>query len=85
MDEKCETLSIYSTVSVYVVLSSVYIFCFQFQSYIQLTRLEILKAPTVKRVKIIERSIQNNRFCFLELAKRNESLCKEELAVLHSW
>lgn len=58
---------------------------FQFQSYIQLTRLEILKTPTDKTVKIIERSIQNNRYCFLELAKRNESLTKEELAVLHSW
>lgn len=58
---------------------------FQFQSYIQLTRLEILKSPTFKRVKIIERSMQNNRFCFLELARKNESLTEEELAVLHSW
>ena len=44
---------------------------FQFQSYIQLTRLRLLKSPppTAKTtVKLLERSIQNNRFCFLELA-----------------
>lgn len=34
---------------------------FQFQSYVQLTRLQLLKKPTACSVKIIERSIQNNR------------------------
>ena len=58
---------------------------FQFQSYIQLTRLKLLKSPSEKRVKILERSIQNNRFCFLELAKREKTLNPAELEVLYSW
>jgi len=58
---------------------------FQFQSYIQLTRLRLLKSPTDKPVKLLERSIQNNRFCFLELAKRQGSLTLPELSVLYSW
>jgi hypothetical protein len=32
-------------------------------------RLELLKRPTSCSVKIIERSLQNNRFCFLENAR----------------
>ena len=59
---------------------------FQFQSYIQLTRLQELKAPLKegKRVRILERSIQSNRYCFLELA-RGTNLCKEESIVLEEW
>ena len=57
---------------------------FQFQSYIQLTRLKLLKSPSEKRVKLLERSIQNNRFCFLELAKREKTLNPAELEVLYS-
>jgi len=58
---------------------------FQFQSYVQLTRLQLLNKPTNCSVKIIERSIQNNRFCFLENAKKEGSLCGAELEVLISW
>jgi len=58
---------------------------FQFQSYVQLTRLQLLKKPTDCSVKIIERSIQNNRFCFLENARREGSLSGSELAVLFEW
>ena len=54
---------------------------FQFQSYVQLTRLQLLKKPTSCSVKIIERSIQNNRFCFLENARREGSLSGSELEV----
>ena len=57
----------------------------QFQAYVQLTRLRLLKNPCTKKVKLLERSIQNNRFCFLELAKREGSLGSQELAVLKSW
>ena len=32
-------------------------------------RVELLKRPTHCSVKIIERSLQNNRFCFLENAR----------------
>ena len=58
---------------------------FQFQSYVQLTRLDLLKKPTDCSVKIIERSIQNNRYCFLENARKEGSLCGAELEVLTSW
>ncbi len=60
---------------------------FQFQSYVQLTRTKLLKEPAVGdcRVRLIERSIQNNRFCFLELAERLGSLSQQELAVLKAW
>jgi len=58
---------------------------FQFQSYVQLTRLQLLKKPTSCSVKIIERSIQNNRFCFLENARKEGSLSGAELEVLVSW
>ena len=58
---------------------------FQFQRYVQLTRLQLLKKPTSCSVKIIERSIQNNRFCFLENARKEGSLSGAELEVLVSW
>lgn len=58
---------------------------FQFQSYVQLTRLQLLKKQTDCSVKIIERSIQNNRFCFLENARREGSLSGSELEVLIEW
>jgi len=58
---------------------------FQFQSYVQLTRLQLLKKPTSCSVKIIERSIQNNRHCFLENARKEGSLSGAELEVLFSW
>ena len=60
---------------------------FQFQSYIQLTRLQELKAPMKegKTVRLLERSIQSNKYCFLELAKNNKDLCNEESTVLEQW
>jgi len=58
---------------------------FQFQSYVQLTRLQLLKKPTDCSVKIIERSLQNNRYCFLENHRREETLKEAELAVLYKW
>merc|ERR1719221_1680872 len=58
---------------------------FQFQSYVQLTRLQLLKKPSNCSVKIIERSIQNNRYCFLENARKEGSLCGAELEGLVSW
>ena len=58
---------------------------FPFQSYVQLTRLQLLKRPTCFSVKILERSVQSNRFCFLENARREGSLGGAELEVLVSW
>ena len=61
--------------------------CFQFQSYVQLTRLQIASQELApgKRTKIVERSVQNNRFCFLELAKCNGNLSDQEFNVLDAW
>ncbi|XP_066986567.1 deoxynucleoside kinase-like isoform X1 [Macrobrachium rosenbergii] len=39
---------------------------FLFQSYVQLTRLDIHLQDTNCPVKLIERSLQNNRYCFVE-------------------
>jgi len=60
---------------------------FQFQSYVQLTRLQIVTKPLGpgKKTKVIERSVQNNRFCFLELNKRKGQLTNPEFSVLDSW
>jgi len=60
---------------------------FQFQSYVQLTRMQIATqglAPG-KSTKVIERSVQNNRFCFLELTKQVGNLTDPEFAVLDNW
>jgi len=61
---------------------------FQFQSYVQLTRLQILRECRKtggQQVNVIERSLQNNRFCFLELAKKLGSIGEEEMTVLQAW
>jgi len=60
---------------------------FQFQSYVQLTRLQIVTKPLApgKRTKVIERSVQNNRYCFLELTKQEGALTDAEFSVLDSW
>ena len=49
------------------------------------TRLQLLKSPTTLKVKIVERSIQNNRFCFLELARKSGTMTEAELVVLSQW
>jgi hypothetical protein len=45
-------------------------------------RLELLKRPTTCSVKIIERSLQNNRYCFLENARYGEPLPNRYITVL---
>ncbi|CAL8094805.1 unnamed protein product [Orchesella dallaii] len=70
---------------------------FMFQHYVQLTRLiETIKKPKEVKgtdlegshhgtVRIMERSLQNNRYCFTELARREGRLQPEEFAVLSEW
>ena len=50
-----------------------------------MTRMQRLNKPTTCSVKIIERSIQSNRFCFLEHYRKEGSLSGAELEVLFSW
>ncbi|KAK8395520.1 hypothetical protein O3P69_005555 [Scylla paramamosain] len=55
---------------------------FLFQSYVQLTRLNIHLQPTSSHVKLIERSLQNNRYCFLEIGQDCGHLHRAEYSVL---
>ena len=58
-----------------------------FQSYVQLTRLKVQTTPpksSSTTVQMFERSVQNNRFCFLEVAHEN-GLHDAEYAVLDKW
>ncbi|KAJ8986168.1 hypothetical protein NQ317_005642 [Molorchus minor] len=59
-----------------------------FQSYVQFTRLRIQtskpKSPSVT-VQMFERSLQNNRFCFLELAYRSGCLHEADYSVIDAW
>lgn len=58
---------------------------FLFQSYVQLTRLNIHLQPTSNPVKLIERSLQNNRYCFLEIGKDCGHLQGAEYSVLSKY
>jgi deoxyadenosine/deoxycytidine kinase len=67
---------------------------FLFQHYVQLTRLmDTVKgsadnepdSSSKTKVRVMERSLQNNRYCFLELAKRNERMHPAEFTVLAEW
>lgn len=55
---------------------------FSFQSMVQLTRLQIMTRPPQGRVKLIERSLQNNRHCFLDIGREMGALSEPEHAVL---
>lgn len=55
---------------------------FLFQSYVQLTRLGIHLQPSSAPVKLIERSLQNNRYCFLEIGRECGHLQDAEYSVL---
>ncbi|KAK7082682.1 hypothetical protein SK128_008804 [Halocaridina rubra] len=55
---------------------------FLFQSYVQLTRLGIHLQKTDCPVKLIERSLQNNRYCFVESALDSGKLKGAEYSVL---
>ncbi|KAG5861415.1 hypothetical protein JTB14_012475 [Gonioctena quinquepunctata] len=59
-----------------------------FQSYVQFTRLMVQTTkPTSSSttVQMFERSIQNNRFCFLEQAYRSGYLHGADYSVLDQW
>ncbi|KAJ3646816.1 hypothetical protein Zmor_024386 [Zophobas morio] len=59
-----------------------------FQTYVQLSRLKVQtskpKNPDTT-VQIFERSLQNNRYCFVELARKSGSLSEPDYAVLDEW
>nr|XP_053651355.1 deoxynucleoside kinase-like [Cherax quadricarinatus]XP_053651356.1 deoxynucleoside kinase-like [Cherax quadricarinatus] len=55
---------------------------FLFQSYVQLTRLNIHLQQSSSSVKLIERSLQNNRYCFVESGHDCGHLKDAEYSVL---
>ncbi|EFA08299.2 Deoxynucleoside kinase-like Protein [Tribolium castaneum] len=59
-----------------------------FQNFVQLSRLKVQtskpKNPNTT-VQIFERSLQNNRFCFVELARKGGYLSGPDYAVLDEW
>ncbi|XP_047482640.1 deoxynucleoside kinase-like [Penaeus chinensis] len=55
---------------------------FLFQSYVQLTRLNIHLQQCNSPVKLIERSLQNNRYCFVESGHDSGELHGAEYSVL---
>nr|CAD7588264.1 unnamed protein product [Timema genevievae] len=58
---------------------------FVFQNFVQLSRLNIQTRSTDKKVQMFERSLQNNRFCFVEMARKKKQLSEPEYTVLCEW
>uniref|UniRef100_A0A1B6CFZ0 Deoxynucleoside kinase domain-containing protein n=1 Tax=Clastoptera arizonana TaxID=38151 RepID=A0A1B6CFZ0_9HEMI len=58
---------------------------FPFQHYVQLSRLNLQTKPSSKPVQIIERSLQNNRFCFVEMAHSSGLLSDPNYIALCEW
>ena len=58
-------------------------YSFQFQSFVQLTRLKVWNhEANDSKVKIVERSIHSNRYVYLEVARQSGNLNTEEYEVL---
>ena len=60
-------------------------YMFQFQSLVQLTRLQLFNKPATQPVRLIERGIENNRYVFIENARIEGSLLSSEKAILIEW
>ncbi|XP_025836514.1 deoxynucleoside kinase-like [Agrilus planipennis] len=61
---------------------------FTFQSYVQLTRIQTqLSKPkdSLTRTQMFERSVQNNRYCFLEQAYQNGIIHPADYAISDKW
>lgn len=59
-----------------------------FQQYVQLTRVQVQTTKPKNAsttVQIFERSVQNNRFCFVEQAYLAGYLQSADYEVLHQW
>lgn len=59
-----------------------------FQMYVQLTRLKIQTTPpknSSTTVQMFERSVQNNRYCFVEQAYKSGILHGADYTILNEW
>ena len=57
---------------------------FQFQNYVQLTRLQLWLEMDCKKpiISLVERSIHSNRYVYLEVSKNRENLTMDEYLIL---
>uniref|UniRef100_A0A8D8SPL4 Deoxynucleoside kinase n=1 Tax=Cacopsylla melanoneura TaxID=428564 RepID=A0A8D8SPL4_9HEMI len=53
--------------------------------YVQLTRLQMQTKLTEKKVQLFERSLQNNRYCFVEMARSKGFLSQHEFLAQCEW
>ncbi|XP_015366700.1 PREDICTED: deoxynucleoside kinase-like [Diuraphis noxia] len=58
---------------------------FAFQHNVQLSRLNLQSKTTNKDVQMFERSLQNNRYCFVEMAHDKGLLSSPEYGVMCQW
>lgn len=58
---------------------------FAFQHNVQLSRLKLQSKTTNKDVQMFERSLQNNRYCFVEMAHDKGLLSSPEYGVMCQW
>ncbi|PIK50475.1 hypothetical protein BSL78_12604 [Apostichopus japonicus] len=58
---------------------------FTFQSYVQLTMLNQHILPHTRPIKLLERSIQSARYCFVENMAVNKRIADAEYTVLDEW
>lgn len=58
---------------------------FAFQHNVQLSRLNLQSKTTDKEIQMFERSLQNNRYCFVEMAHDKGLLSSPEYGVMCQW
>ncbi|KAE9526910.1 hypothetical protein AGLY_013558 [Aphis glycines] len=58
---------------------------FAFQHNVQLSRLNLQSKTTNKDIQMFERSLQNNRYCFVEMAHDKGLLSSPEYGVMCQW
>ncbi|KAJ8041514.1 Thymidine kinase 2, mitochondrial [Holothuria leucospilota] len=58
---------------------------FTFQSYVQLTMLNQHILPHTRPIKLLERSLQSARYCFVENMAVNKRIADAEYTVLDEW
>ncbi|KAF4520872.1 hypothetical protein B566_EDAN007053 [Ephemera danica] len=58
---------------------------FSFQHMVQLSRLNIQLEKSKQQIHMFERSVQNNRFCFGEVAHQGKMLTDVEHFILDQW
>ncbi|XP_054269663.1 deoxynucleoside kinase-like isoform X1 [Macrosteles quadrilineatus] len=58
---------------------------FTFQHYVQLSRLSLQVLESEHKIQIFERSLQNNRYCFVEMAHKAGLLADPDYVAMCEW